>query len=1232
MFKYSYLLVPNHLKYFALRYSTSKCHTLEDLRNLRYGGFRGEALASLKEVASNLMIESRASDSQETYCKIFTHGKASVPTPSINSRPSKGTTVTIFDFMYNRPVRRQNISEHIDVEETRRLLQSVALVHPQISFSLQSESTGETCLQFRKCISVIFAFMELFGKDKGKCLKAIESEYEDYTVTGCISTDFFTSKDYQFLYVNKHFIHKTRLHKLVNNLLNKAFSKKQTDALPQIASPSKNQPQFFAFVLDIVCSRNKYDAVFEHKRTMIEFTEWEKVSKLVEMSVLNFLRSEHLISSPTVIDEATTTNPSDLEAGNGGFLNLGVDFFKNGLFSNAVKRKEDAKEDDPPPVKRTHAQINQDGDLPINKNTSNPNSCFELAPVCTHVSNENSIVVDEEPSYQNVNKVSDLNPISNSYICLKNSSNTSVFDTLRVNTDCAQKNDSNSSSNAKASIPSSVETHVDIPCRSVFPVQSPIMLRVPPKSRLSQLQKKRRQSSVILKIKEKYMFSSQKNKKFTEQTKEIIQKVTDKHDVIKSIDQTLNNQCKNMVEIKTVYEACKIERNQVSVSSSTVDKNTCRITSKYQFLDHTQSSPLKRLRHSNKQKKLSAFQESNGDFNRFNIDFEHYNKISLSPLIEASTSIASSPDIFRTLEKQVIIDDVQSPLSQSECHKISQFLSNDDAKHKKCHSSHAEGVKKSMSYFPETKTSHSFLRSFNHNKRKSKEDNLLKERRNTADFFLLNLSQTKVKGLYKGHVDSHCNDQNKSGVSLLQKIQVSTDLITPHSLLNAKKLKTTSAHTNSSASAITEKGPNQNKLEITNRNLEVDNNLLNTSEQSDSLAYRIFQDLGKGICLPDNTKVAHVSKFYNSEKSKIIGTSGNGRTILTSDQTDIPNSSCALSSLVAFENKKYSQTFIKPLMSQKSQFNQNTFNEKHFLSSISPYFDSNPKKISPKNLSTSNKYKRAIPIANMDVSSSTREFIPVEKEVSFDGGSSKEIFTDILFEDHNTKTKEFNFELENSSQSSVASISNTVECRDVAVEISPKKKGLFLPDNKIEILNEDNSDLSAVTKTLICRNTTECNSSSLTKNNNVTSVSCIQISEEVNCPNSFNNELLKRSSGNSADTYMNSSSNEPANPSVSEFSNETSPKSLHEEESVCNTENKSCTALPAEVNSPKIDDDQNETKESRWIRQVNNKTKRVAYIDSVTGNSTYVLPEVLQENKASSSKEDIPEGNVSIKF
>jgi DNA mismatch repair protein MLH3 len=113
---------------------TSKCHSLEDLHNhLNLFGFRGEALASVREVSGLLTFESRPKGSDVTYCKVFTHGKSHRAGISKTMRPGQGTTITVHDFMYNMPVRRQRIRSAIDLEEIKSHIECIALMHPQVN-------------------------------------------------------------------------------------------------------------------------------------------------------------------------------------------------------------------------------------------------------------------------------------------------------------------------------------------------------------------------------------------------------------------------------------------------------------------------------------------------------------------------------------------------------------------------------------------------------------------------------------------------------------------------------------------------------------------------------------------------------------------------------------------------------------------------------------------------------------------------------------------------------------------------------------------------------------------------------------------------------------------------------------------------------------------------------------------------------------------------------------------
>ncbi|XP_054720163.1 DNA mismatch repair protein Mlh3-like [Uloborus diversus] len=273
-------ILPEQMELVGIRYATSKCHSLHDLENLRFSGYRGEALASLKDISSILMIESRTANNANTYCKIFTQGKAPRPKKSIKDRPSKGTTISVFDFMYNLPVRKKSISESLDINECRRTLQSIALMHPHLSFSLESEATGDMCFQFKKSQSLPLAFAQLFGKVRAGCLKSFHHRVDDYEIDGYISTDHSATKDLQFLYVNKRCVLKTRLQKLINSILGQALSCKQrlkVDPLKSTPeSPVKSQMQFFIYVINIVCPYSKCDVIFEPRKTVIEFSEWDK--------------------------------------------------------------------------------------------------------------------------------------------------------------------------------------------------------------------------------------------------------------------------------------------------------------------------------------------------------------------------------------------------------------------------------------------------------------------------------------------------------------------------------------------------------------------------------------------------------------------------------------------------------------------------------------------------------------------------------------------------------------------------------------------------------------------------------------------------------------------------------------------------------------------------------------------------------------------------------------------
>ncbi|CAG2232875.1 MLH3 [Mytilus edulis] len=117
------------------RYSTSKCHEVSDLENLHYYGYRGEALASLRDITSILEINSRSQTSTHTFCKIFQQGRPLPISDSTVPRSSAGTTVTVHDLFYNLPVRKKCCNPALDLEKIRQKVENfVGLkLKPEIS-------------------------------------------------------------------------------------------------------------------------------------------------------------------------------------------------------------------------------------------------------------------------------------------------------------------------------------------------------------------------------------------------------------------------------------------------------------------------------------------------------------------------------------------------------------------------------------------------------------------------------------------------------------------------------------------------------------------------------------------------------------------------------------------------------------------------------------------------------------------------------------------------------------------------------------------------------------------------------------------------------------------------------------------------------------------------------------------------------------------------------------------
>ena len=287
------------------RYCTSKCSSVEDLENLRFYGFRGEALASIVSLATLVEISSRTRLSVKTHVKVFKDGKGLDVLEAESSRPSAGTTLTICNFFHNMPVRRNRMDPVLEAERIRHRVEAISLMHPSVSFTLKNDVTGAMLAQLSKARNTYHRFVQIYGLGRGQYLREISHSQAQFKISGHIGIEGHYNKSLQFLYVNERLLLKTRLHQLLNFLLRKLNSSGQKNDSPDgqsiIRSPKhkRGQELHAIYVINIKCCYSEYDICLDPAKTLIEFKDWDGILICIEQAVKAFLSRENLVADPS---------------------------------------------------------------------------------------------------------------------------------------------------------------------------------------------------------------------------------------------------------------------------------------------------------------------------------------------------------------------------------------------------------------------------------------------------------------------------------------------------------------------------------------------------------------------------------------------------------------------------------------------------------------------------------------------------------------------------------------------------------------------------------------------------------------------------------------------------------------------------------------------------------------------------------------------------------------------
>jgi DNA mismatch repair protein MutL len=175
------------LKLCTDRYTTSKLRNAQEIFSLDSRGFRGEALSSIASV-SVLEILTLREGMDHALSTTIQHGIKGEIHPSVRT---PGTTITVADLFANAPVRKKFLSSANT--ETQRVLEMcirIALVHPQISFRLQSGT--KTLLDLRSG-SLQERIAEVLGNKIAKEMVAVSADEGPYEVYGFVGNPSIAS-------------------------------------------------------------------------------------------------------------------------------------------------------------------------------------------------------------------------------------------------------------------------------------------------------------------------------------------------------------------------------------------------------------------------------------------------------------------------------------------------------------------------------------------------------------------------------------------------------------------------------------------------------------------------------------------------------------------------------------------------------------------------------------------------------------------------------------------------------------------------------------------------------------------------------------------------------------------------------------------------------------------------------------------------------------------------------
>lgn len=194
---------PEELSLAVERHATSKLPD-DDLFNICFLGFRGEALPSISSVSRMTISTRRKNDDNGWKMEVYGGEKTDV----VPSACVQGTRIEVRDLFYSAPARLKFLkASSSETAGCADVIQRIALANPQVAFSLYSD--GKKKLYYPVATGDLFdARMERLSAVMGKEFREnsilIDAEREGVRISGYVSLPTLNKANSlsQFLFVN----------------------------------------------------------------------------------------------------------------------------------------------------------------------------------------------------------------------------------------------------------------------------------------------------------------------------------------------------------------------------------------------------------------------------------------------------------------------------------------------------------------------------------------------------------------------------------------------------------------------------------------------------------------------------------------------------------------------------------------------------------------------------------------------------------------------------------------------------------------------------------------------------------------------------------------------------------------------------------------------------------------------------------------------------------------------